>query len=159
LKTVYLSLGSNIGDRERHLQAAIERLNASGVEVHRVSHIYETAPVDYTKQRWFLNLVAEAETRLFPLQLLGRIGRIEHELGRVRTVEKGPRVIDIDILLYSHAVVRTARLEIPHPRMSERRFVLEPLVELAPDLRHPMSGDRVSDLLERVKDQVVRRLP
>ena len=90
-------------------------------------------------QAWFLNQVVEAETALFPMQLLTRIGRIERELGRVRTVRKRPRTIDIDILLYGAAVVQTARLEIPHPRMAERRFVLAPLAELAPDLRHPVT--------------------
>jgi len=95
----YLSLGSNLGDREGHLRAAIERLAAPDLRVLRTSPVYETEPVDYTHQGWFLNLVVEAETDLFPMQLLARIGKIERALGRVRTVAKGPRTIDIDILL------------------------------------------------------------
>ena len=108
------------------MRAAIERLGAPGLRVLRVSAVYETEPVDYTDQRWFLNLVVEAETSLFPLQLLARAQKIERVLGRVRTVPKGPRIIDIDILLYGTAVMHGAKLEIPHPRMAERRFVLAP---------------------------------
>jgi 2-amino-4-hydroxy-6-hydroxymethyldihydropteridine diphosphokinase len=131
---VFLSLGSNVGDREANLRAAIERLPAL-----RVSPVYETEPVDYTDQPWFLNLVVEMDTGLSPLELLAMTSRIEQELGRVRTVAKGPRTIDIDILLYGDAVVSTPELEIPHPRMAERRFVLAPLADLAPDLLHPVS--------------------
>jgi len=130
---VYLSLGSNLGDREANLRAALDRL-----EPRRISPTYETAPVDYTAQPFFLNLVAEIETDLMPLQLLSRTQRIERELGRVRGIPKGPRVIDIDILLFGSRVMRTKRLEIPHPRMQDRRFVLVPLADLAPDLRHPI---------------------
>jgi 2-amino-4-hydroxy-6-hydroxymethyldihydropteridine diphosphokinase len=155
LKTVYLSLGSNIGDRERHLREAIAQLTVGGVRVLRVSPVYETEPVDYTDQRWFLNLAVEAETELFPMQLLGRIAKIERELGRVRTTPKGPRTIDIDILLYGAAKVKTKKLEIPHPRMSERRFVLAPMADLAPDLRHPILGKTVRELLDALKGQKV----
>jgi 2-amino-4-hydroxy-6-hydroxymethyldihydropteridine diphosphokinase len=153
LKTVYLGLGSNIGDREGHLRAAIERLEG----VRRVSPIYETEPVDYTEQGWFLNLVVEAETELFPMQLLGRTARIEREMGRVRTLPKGPRTIDIDILLYGGSVVQSKRLVIPHPRMAERRFVLAPLADLAPELRHPVIGKTIRELLVGAPQQVVRR--
>ena len=156
LKLIYLSLGSNIGDRERNLRAAVERLGAPGLRVLRVSPVYETEPVDYTDQRWFLNLVVEAETTLFPLQLLARVQKIERALGRVRTVPKGPRIIDIDILLYGAAVVHGAKLEIPHPRMAERRFVLVPLHDLAPDLRHPVTRATVTELLHAASPAVVR---
>jgi len=149
VKTVYLSLGSNIGDRAANLRAAIDRLAAPRLTVQRVSPIYETEPVEYTNQRWFLNLVVEAETSLFPMQLLARIGKIERELGRVRTVPKGPRTIDIDILLYGKAVVQSATLEIPHPRMTERRFVLAPLADLAPDLRHPLTHLSIRQMLDQ----------
>jgi 2-amino-4-hydroxy-6-hydroxymethyldihydropteridine diphosphokinase len=159
LKTVYLSLGSNIGDREGHLRSALEQLNAGGVRVLRVSPVYETEPVDVTGQGWFLNLVVEAGTDLFPLQLLARSMRIERDLGRVRTTPQGPRTIDIDILLYGSSRVKTAELEIPHPRMAERRFVLEPLADLAPDLRHPITGKSVREMLDAVAHQVARRLP
>ncbi len=159
MKTVYLSLGSNVGDREAYLRAAIEALPGAGIEVARVSPVYETEPVDYTAQAWFLNLVLEARTELFPLQLLMRTARIEGTLGRVRTAPKGPRTLDIDILLYGNAVVRTEGLEIPHPRMSDRRFVLEPLAALAPDLRHPVLGQTMRELLNRVEGQVCRPYP
>ncbi|SPF49418.1 2-amino-4-hydroxy-6-hydroxymethyldihydropteridinepyrophosphokinase [Candidatus Sulfopaludibacter sp. SbA4] len=157
MKTIYLSLGSNVGDRERNLRSAIERL-APGVRVLRVSPIYETEPVDYTAQRWFLNLVVEAETGLFPLQLLARIHKIERALGRVRTVPKGPRTIDIDILFHGGTVMRTATLEIPHPRIAERRFVLAPLADLAPSLRHPVTRQTVRELLGAAPPQTIRRL-
>jgi 2-amino-4-hydroxy-6-hydroxymethyldihydropteridine diphosphokinase len=158
VKTIYLGLGSNIGDREANLRAALERLAAPDLRVMRVSPIYETEPVDYTDQRWFLNLVAEAETELFPMQLLTRIGRIERELGRVRGIPKGPRTIDIDILLYGAAVVRSPKLEIPHPRMAERRFVLAPMADLAPGLRHPVTRKSIAEMLEAAPPQAIRFL-
>ena len=120
--------------------------------------MYETEPVDYREQAWFLNLVVEGETALFPAQLLTRIGRIERELGRVRKVAKGPRTIDIDILFYGAAVVKTARLEIPHPRIAERRFVLAPLADLAPELRHPVTRQSVRDMLQNAPPAAVRLL-
>ena len=156
MKTVYLSLGSNIGDREGHLRTAVERLSSAGVGVLRISPVYETEPVDYTAQGWFLNLVVEAETELFPLQLLARTSRIERELGRARTVPKGPRTLDIDILLYGNSVVQTEKLQIPHPRMAERRFVLAPLADLVPDLRHPVLQKTVRELLAGAPAQIVR---
>lgn len=158
MKTVYLGLGSNVGDRERNLAAALAQLAGPALRVLRVSSTYETEPVDYTDQRWFLNLVVEAETDLFPMQLLARIIKVERALGRVRTVPKGPRTLDIDILLYGRAVVRSARLEIPHPRMGERRFVLAPLAELAPGLRHPLTRKTIREMLESAPVQVVRLL-
>ena len=148
MKRIYLSLGSNVGDREGNLRKAVERLAFHDVHVLRGSRIYETEPIDYKDQAWFLNQVVEAETALFPMQLLMRIGRVERELGRVRTRRNGPRTIDIDILFYGSAVVETARLEIPHPRMAERRFVLAPLAELAPELRHPVTQRSVRQMLE-----------
>jgi len=127
LKTAYLSLGSNIGDREANLRTALDELHPE-----RVSPIYETEPVDYRDQAWFLNVVAEVRTDRFPRQFLSMTQRIERELGRVRTIAKGPRTIDIDILLFGSTVVHAKDLEIPHPRMAERRFVLQPLADLAP---------------------------
>jgi 2-amino-4-hydroxy-6-hydroxymethyldihydropteridine diphosphokinase len=156
LKTIYLSLGSNVGDREYNLRTAIDRLSAPDLHVLRTSPIYETEPVDYTAQRWFLNLVVEAETSLFPKLLLSRTARVEHELGRVRAVAKGPRTIDIDILLYGRAVVQTATLEVPHPRMAERRFVLAPLADLVPNLRHPVTHKTVREMLDAAPVQKVR---
>ncbi len=156
MKRIYLSLGSNIGDRAENLRLAMERLEESDVRVLRCSRIYETEPVDYLDQAWFLNQVVEAETTLFPLQLLSRTGRIERELGRKRTVKKGPRTIDIDILFYAAAVIETPRLEIPHPRIAERRFVLAPLAELAPELRHPVTHQSLRQMLTAAPSAVVR---
>jgi 2-amino-4-hydroxy-6-hydroxymethyldihydropteridine diphosphokinase len=155
-KTVYLSLGSNIGDRVRQLQAALQQLAAPDLRILRTSPAYETEPVEFTAQRWFVNLVAEAETELFPLQLLSRIGRVERALGRVRTVPKGPRTIDIDILFYSRAIIRSDKLEIPHPRMAERRFVLAPMADLAPELRHPVTRKTIREMLDAAPKQAVR---
>jgi 2-amino-4-hydroxy-6-hydroxymethyldihydropteridine diphosphokinase len=156
LKRIYLSLGSNIGDRQANLRRAVKRLASLDVRVLRASRIYETEPVDYVDQAWFLNQVVEAETALFPMQLLARIARVERELGRTRTIPKGPRTLDIDILFYAEAVVHTARLEIPHPRIAERRFVLAPLAELAPDLRHPVTRLSVRQMLEKAPPAIVR---
>jgi 2-amino-4-hydroxy-6-hydroxymethyldihydropteridine diphosphokinase len=158
MKTVYLGLGSNVGDRERNLAAAIEQLAGPGFRVTRVSSTFETEPIDFTAQRWFLNLVVEAETDLFPMQLLSRTLKIERSLGRVRTVKNGPRTIDIDILLYGKTVIHSASLEVPHPRIAERRFVLAPLAELAPDLRHPLTHRSIREMLEAAPAQKVRRI-
>lgn len=155
---VYLGIGSNLGDRERMLEAALGALAANGVRIRRVSPVYETEPQDLKEQGWFLNLVAEAETDLFPLQLVRRIGKIERQLGRTRTVAKGPRTIDIDILLYGNAVIDTPQLTVPHPRLAARRFVLAPLADLAPDLRHPISRRTVRELLAETAGQAVRRV-
>ena len=158
MKTIYLSLGSNIGDREAHLEAALGQLASNDLRILRVSPIYETEPLELTAQRRFLNLVAEAGTSLFPMQLLARVGRIERALGRVRTVPNGPRTIDIDILLYASSVVRSPTLEIPHPRMAARRFVLAPLADLNPDLRHPVTHRTVKEMLAAAPEQAVRRV-
>jgi 2-amino-4-hydroxy-6-hydroxymethyldihydropteridine diphosphokinase len=158
VKRVYFSLGSNVGEREAHLRSAIEQLESPALHVLRTSPIYETEPVEYTAQRWFLNVVVEAETDLFPLQLLTRTQKIERALGRVRTVSKGPRTIDIDILLHGNTVMHSAKLEIPHPRMAERRFVLAPLSDLAPDLRHPASRLTVRQMLDAAPPSAVRLL-
>jgi 2-amino-4-hydroxy-6-hydroxymethyldihydropteridine diphosphokinase len=157
LKTVYLGLGSNLGDRAANLDEALRRLGDTGVSVRRVSSRYETAPRDVVDQPWFLNMVAEAETRLFPRQLLRAVLRMERDMGRVRQIAKGPRLIDIDILLYGSAIVRAPELEIPHPRMQERRFVLEPLAELAPGLKHPVLRKTARQLLTAVAGQPLKR--
>ena len=157
MKVVYLSLGSNVGDRESRLRCATKRL-APEIHVLRASPVYETEPLGYTAQRWFLNQVLECETDLFPMQLLARTSRVERELGRVRTVPQGPRTLDIDILLYGRTVVRGARLEIPHPRMAERRFVLAPLADLAPALRHPVTHQTIREMLEAAPPETIRRI-
>ncbi len=137
-KTVYLSLGSNVGDRKANLETAIEKLGGVG-KVVALSSFYETEPVEFQQQPWFLNCAVKLETELMPRQLLGRILDIEQEMGRKRVQPKGPRVIDIDILLFGTSVVETKGLTIPHPALHERRFVLEPLAEIAPDVRHPVT--------------------
>jgi 2-amino-4-hydroxy-6-hydroxymethyldihydropteridine diphosphokinase len=157
MKTVYLGLGSNIGEREQALQKALDRLGDAGVHVKRVSGVYETEPIGLADQRWFLNLVVEAETDLLPLQLLGRLQKIEVELGRRRATSQGPRTIDIDILFFGSFVIQAGRLVVPHPRLHERRFVLAPMVELTPDLRHPVFRRTMRDLLGSLSGQTVRR--
>jgi 2-amino-4-hydroxy-6-hydroxymethyldihydropteridine diphosphokinase len=126
------------------------------LHVVRVSPVYETEPQEFKNQPWFLNLVAEIQTSLFPMQLLTRLRKIERKLGRKRTVEKGPRSIDIDILLYGESVIDSQDLVVPHPRMHERRFVLQPLADLAPDLRHPVLRRSVKELLAGVTGQAIR---
>lgn len=157
MKTVYLSLGSNVGDRAGYLRSALQALPEARIEVLRTSSFYETEPMDFRDQAWFLNLVAECRTELFPVQLLGRLQKIEAQFGRKRTIAKGPRTLDIDIILYGRAIVRTATLEIPHPRFRERRFVLEPLSELTPDLIDPVTNRTIADLLKQTVAQKVRR--
>src|SRR3982750_3467305 len=129
-KLVYISLGSNIGDRAASLQAAIDRLRGVGT-VQAVSGFYETEPVELTDQPWFLNCVVALETRESPATLLRKLLEIEQEMGRIRLRDKGPRSIDIDILLYGDEAMEGRGLKIPHPAMHQRRFVLEPLAEIA----------------------------
>lgn len=159
MKRIYLGLGSNLGDREAHLRAAVAAMPPAGIEVLRVSPVYETEPVDYTDQPSFLNLVVEAQTRLFPRQLLARTARIERDLGRIRTIPKGPRTADIDILFYAGAVIRTPDLEVPHPRLAARRFVLAPLADLAPALRHPVTRQTIEELLAAAPAQKIVKTP
>jgi 2-amino-4-hydroxy-6-hydroxymethyldihydropteridine diphosphokinase len=158
VKKVYLSLGSNLGDREQMLQEAVDLLEASGLHIRRVSSVFETEPRDNPTQPWFLNLVIEAETALLPMQLLARVQKVERQLGRRRVAWRGPRTIDVDILLYERSVIETPQLTVPHPRMTERRFVLEPLAELASDFRHPVARRTVRELLSDVSGQTARRV-
>jgi 2-amino-4-hydroxy-6-hydroxymethyldihydropteridine diphosphokinase len=151
-RLVYIALGSNIGDRDAMLDRGIEALNAAGVHVLRQSARYASEPVDAPPQAWFLNAVVEAETALMPLQLLRTLMGIELALGRRRTVFRGPRTLDLDILFYGSSVIHTQDLEVPHPRMERRRFVLLPLAELVPGLRHPVSQKTVSELLAEAPD-------
>ncbi|MEG0472109.1 MAG: 2-amino-4-hydroxy-6-hydroxymethyldihydropteridine diphosphokinase [Solibacillus sp.] len=133
MNVAYLSIGTNIGEREKNLQQAVQALmEQSAVQVKRVSSIYETAAVGFTEQGDFLNIAVAVETTLMAQELLDVCQSIENELGRVREMRWGPRIIDLDILLYNHENIETENLIIPHPRMYERAFVLVPLEEIAP---------------------------
>lgn len=161
---VLLSLGSNVGDREANLVAALEGIHAlKTCAVVRLSHCYETKPVGEVEQPDFLNMAAEIETAYEPLELLDAVKGIEREVGRVPTKRWGPRVIDIDIILWKDRVVSEPELSIPHPEYRHRTFVLAPLAEIAPDAVDPVSGATVTELLAdvRLTSQVVRqgRLP
>jgi 2-amino-4-hydroxy-6-hydroxymethyldihydropteridine diphosphokinase len=157
LKIAYLALGTNIGDRLANLADARARIAASDLHILRESSIYETAPRDVLDQPWFLNQVIEIESDAMPRMLLSKLQKIERAMGRRKIVAKGPRVIDLDIVLFGNFVIDVEGLKIPHPRMNDRRFVLEPLAELAPDLRHPITKKTIREMLAKVSDQAVRK--
>src|SRR5712692_576450 len=158
-KTAYLSLGSNVGEREKNLRVAIDELPHAGVAIAKVSSFYETEPVDFLDQPWFLNCVVEAETHFDPFMLLRALREIETKMGSKKVVAKGPRLIDMDILLYGSETIDTPDLQVPHPRMHLRRFVLVPLAEIAPSLRHPSWAKTISELAAVTTDRSeVRRL-
>jgi 2-amino-4-hydroxy-6-hydroxymethyldihydropteridine diphosphokinase len=160
-KRVYLSLGSNLGDRNAHLTTALDKLEQQQIRVTARSSLYETEPHDVSEQPWFLNMAVACETSYFPIQLLKVLQGIERDMGRTRgpnTVRRGPRPIDLDILLVGSAVVNTPILTIPHPRMLDRRFVLEPLIEIAPDLKFPGTMKPLKSFIPAVSSQRVRKL-
>ena len=144
-KVVYLSLGSNLGDRDANLRNAIERLRGVGNPV-AISSFYETEPVDVASQPWFMNCAVKLDTEKMPRQLIAAILSLEQEMGRQRKQGKAPRTIDIDVLLFGSSIIKIPSLTIPHPRMHERRFVLEPLAEIAPDTRHPVFKRTIREL-------------
>ena len=155
---VYLSLGSNLGDRAANLRAAISGLSEIGT-VTKVSSFYETEPMELREQPWFLNCALEIETDLTAENFLAAIQTLESKLGRSREISKGPRTLDIDILLFGSSVLAEGNLTVPHPAMHRRRFVLEPLAEIAPNRRHPILGKTAKELLEGVGlEGTVRRL-
>jgi 2-amino-4-hydroxy-6-hydroxymethyldihydropteridine diphosphokinase len=160
---IYVGLGANVGDRAGNLLLATSGMLEAGLEVTRLSAIYETEPVATESQRTFLNMVAElnGETAATPEQLMARLLRIEYALGRTRDVRQGPRTIDLDLLLYKNEIRDTEYLTLPHPRLHQRRFVLVPLAELAPNLIHPTLKQTIAELLATTDDrsEVVRWQP
>lgn len=147
----YLGLGANLSDPEEQLQEALERLNlACEVEVTRVSTFYRNPPLGPENQPWYINAVARVRTRLGPEELLRLLQQIEADMGRVRGERWGPRIIDLDLLLYNGEVIFTPNLVVPHPEMHRRGFVLAPLAEIAPRAWHPVLGESVEDLLAKL---------
>ena len=157
-KIVYLSLGSNLGDREANLRAAIANLSDLGNVVAR-SSFYETEPVELAAQPWFLNCAVKFDTEKMPRQLMSGILNLEQSMGRQRNQQKGPRTIDIDILLFGTSIIETQSLTVPHPKLHERRFVLEPLAEIAAEARHPVFKRTMRELRDALPPgQTVRKL-
>lgn len=147
-----------MGERVRNLQEAVAALGDAGIKIIRVSSLYETEPVDYTNQAWFVNQAVAVETEMAPMELLQTAQRIETQMGRTKTVPKGPRLIDLDILLYNDEIIDLPELQIPHPAMHLRRFVLQPLAEIAPDALHPGMHRSVAELLAQSTDSSAVRI-
>ena len=155
----FVALGSNLGDRGRNLAAGLSGLEAVGLEPVALSSVWETEPVDSPSPRWFWNMVAKLHTAAGPFEILERLLAVERGVGRQRAERNGPRTLDLDLLLLGRLVVRDPRLELPHPRMWRRRFVLEPLVELEPELINPATGRTALEERDRLGDGTrVRRL-
>jgi 2-amino-4-hydroxy-6-hydroxymethyldihydropteridine diphosphokinase len=155
----HLGLGSNLGDRAAHLARARAELETRGLSLRSCSSLYESEPVGFQNQPWFINQVVEIESPLAPRTLLLLLQEIERDMGRQTTVRNGPRIIDLDILLAEDAVIRTNELTIPHPRLAERNFVLVPLAEIAPGAVHPVLGKTIRELLRASKDRArVRKI-
>ncbi|NWF98975.1 MAG: 2-amino-4-hydroxy-6-hydroxymethyldihydropteridine diphosphokinase [Nitrospirae bacterium] len=151
MSTVYLGIGSNLGDRVDNCKRAIELLKEEGIIIQKESSIYETEPWGVKEQPIFVNMVIEAETVMEPFDLLRVLKNIEKKMGRKETFHWGPRIIDLDILLYDNMVINNEKLNIPHKNMHERYFVLKPLSEIAGDIRHPVLQLNIKELLQRIK--------
>jgi 2-amino-4-hydroxy-6-hydroxymethyldihydropteridine diphosphokinase len=152
MSVCYLALGSNLGDRLQHLKFGLSALEERGVHVIRTASVYSTEPKELIDQPWFLNTAIEAETVLEPEELMRVCQEIERARNRLRKVPNGPRSLDIDIILFGERVMQTSAITIPHPRYTQRRFVLEPLAEIAPEQLDPLFAQTVSQLLEKVED-------
>jgi 2-amino-4-hydroxy-6-hydroxymethyldihydropteridine diphosphokinase len=155
----FLSLGSNLGNKEKNLTLALFSLEKEGVEILKMSSLYETQPVDFPSQSWFYNQLVEVRTKANPEALLDLIKKIEQKTGRKRGHKKGPRIIDIDIILAEDSVIRKKELKIPHPRMEKRNFVLLPFVEISPDTVHPVFNEDMKTLWKKSDDRsIVKRI-
>ena len=151
MSTVYIGIGSNLGDRHRNCLRAIELLGQNGLFVVKQSSMHETKPWGVTEQPEFVNMAVEVVTYLAPVKLLEILKKIEKDMGRQDTIKWGPRIIDLDILLYNDIILKTDSLTIPHPLMHEREFVLGPLSEIAGDFIHPVLKKSITDLLKEIK--------
>ncbi len=148
----FISLGSNLGDKKRNLAQAVSLLEENGIKILKKSSLYETSPVGFPQQPWFLNQVLEVKTDFPPEFFLRVAKRIEKIIGRLPTVAKGPRCIDIDILLAENMIMKSKELQIPHPELEKRKFVLIPLMEMAPEIIHPILQKKIEDLWRECKD-------
>ena len=151
MSIAYIGIGSNIGNREENCKLAIRLLKENGIRVKKQSGMFETEPWGVKDQPKFINMAIEIETGKKPEELLGILKNIERHIGRPETIKWGQRVIDLDILLYSDLIIETPQLEIPHPFMHEREFVLKPLAEIAPHKKHPVSGKTIKEMLDCLK--------
>jgi 2-amino-4-hydroxy-6-hydroxymethyldihydropteridine diphosphokinase len=151
----FLSLGSNLGDKEKNITDALALLQEHGVEILKISSLYETQPVDFPSQPWFYNQLVKIRTKAQPEALLELARKIEQKMGRKRRLKKGPRIIDIDIVLAEDYVIHKKELKIPHPRMGKRNFVLLPFVEISPETVHPVLKESMKTLWEKSKDQSI----
>jgi 2-amino-4-hydroxy-6-hydroxymethyldihydropteridine diphosphokinase len=156
---IYIGLGSNLGNRLENIRKAIELMKEQGIEIVKESSIYETEPMGYKEQGWFLNSVVKGKTELSPRRVWKRLEKIEKLMGREREIKWGPRIIDLDILFYGDKILNGKELQIPHSELHKRRFVLVPLEEIAPELVHPVLNKSIRELLGELKDNSEVRLP
>jgi len=152
---IYIGLGSNLGDRLANIRKAVDLMKKGGIEILEESSVYETEPVGFKAQNWFLNSVVKARTKLSPARLWRMLEKIEKSMGRKREIKWGPRIIDLDILFYGDRVLNGKELRIPHSELHKRRFVLVPLQEIARDLNHPVFKKTISELLKDLKDDSI----